>query len=127
MSSTDFQLLAASDPHLREFLNQTVRESGLPTEPKTFATGLEPLAIWACYALFRWSKMVLDARQRQLELDTARQQAQLICELVDEGWPREQAEVLVPALLNGLNARQKDDTFQNALQKALASAGQSEL
>ena len=121
MNPNEFQSFAISDSTLRDFLNQTARESGLPTEPKTFATGLEPLAIWACYALFRWSKIVLDARQRQLELDTVSQQIQLIRELVDEGWPREQAEALVPALLDGLNARQNDDAFQNALQKALDS------
>ncbi len=123
MNPADFQSFAASDPTLRDFLNQTGRDSGLPIEPKTFVTGLEPLAMWACYVLFRWSKMMLDAKQRQLEMDTVRQQTQLIRELVDEGWSREQAEALVPALLDGLMARQKDEAFQSALQKALASVG----
>lgn len=119
MNPTEFQNLAASAPPLRDFLNQTGLDSGLYSPPKQFATGLEPLGIWACYALFRWSKMILDARARSLELDAVRQQIELIQELVADGWLPEQANAIVPTLLDGLKARKDDAGFQQALQKAL--------
>ena len=125
MDSQDFQTIATAEQPLKSLLAEVADHSGLEApETHTFLTGLEPLAVWACYALFRWSKMILDARQRNLELDAARQQVELINDLVKEGWTREQAQAMVPALLDGIQKRQNDSAFQAALEKALALVGQ---
>ncbi len=127
MNPADFQNQAAADPQLSVLLWETAQNSGLSeSDGQTYATGLEPLAVWACYALWRWSKMILDARQRQLEMDTARQQVELIQLLVADGWPREQAQAMVSALLDGIQARQEDPALKAALDKALGLVGQGE-
>ncbi len=121
----NFQQKAFADPELNVLLLEAAQNSDLEeSDGQTFTLGLESVVVsWACYALFRWSKMILDARQRNLEMDAARQQVKLIEELVAEDWPREQAEKLVPALLDGIKERGEDPTFKVALEKALALAG----
>lgn len=125
MNPDEFQNFTFSELPLRELVLQTAKDSGLHAEPQKFATGLEPFAIWVCYALFRWSKLIFDARQRQLELDIIKQQSELINQLVSDGWKREQAHKVVTALLDGLSTRQNDPAFQKALQKAIEAVGRS--
>ena len=125
MIPTDFQNQVATDPQLSVLLWEAAQNSGLgESDDQTYTTGLESIvAVWACYALFYWSKMVLNARQRQLEMDTVQQQIELIQLLVADGWPREQAQAMVLALLNGIKARQDDPAFKAALDKALELVG----
>ena len=75
------------------------------------------------YALYRLAKDYLDHRRALHEVDIAEQQAQVIADLFDAGFPPKDARATAVALLKGIAKRTGDDPV---LKKALAMAGKTQ-
>ena len=61
------------------------------------------------YALYRWAKDYFDQRRALAETDIAKQQTQLITDLVSTGFPPKDAQATTVALLKHIATRSADD------------------
>jgi hypothetical protein len=128
MDSLQFEQQAREDPHISAFLREVAEDAAqhiAVEEPQRFITitGVDLLLGLVAYALYRLVKDYLDHRRALHEVDIAEQQAQVIADLIDAGFPPKDARATAVALLKGIAKRTGDDPV---LKKALAMAGKTQ-
>ena len=128
MDGRQFEQQAREDPHISAFLREVAEDAAqhiAVEEPQRFVTvtGVDLLLGLVAYALYRLTKDYLDHRRALHEVDIARQQAQVIADLIDAGFPPKDAQATAVALLKGIAKRTVDDPV---LKKALAMAGKTQ-
>ena len=127
MDGLQFEQQAREDPHLSAFLREVAEDAAqhiAVEEPQRFVTvtGVDLLLGLVAYALYRLAKDYLDHHRALHEVDIAKQQAQVITDLIDAGFPPKDAQATAVALLKGIAKRTGDDPV---LKKALAMAGKT--
>ena len=128
MDSLQFEQQARQDPHISAFLREVAEDAAQDIsveEPQRFVTvtGVDLLLDLVAYALYRLAKDYLDNRRALHEVDIAKQQAQVIADLIDAGFPPKDAQAAASALLKGVAKRTGDDPV---LKKALAMVGKTQ-
>jgi len=114
MDSLQFEQQAREDPHISAFLREVAEDAAQDIaveEPQRFITitGVDLLLGLVAYALYRLVKDSLDHRRALHEVDIAEQQAQVIADLIDAGFPPKDAQAAAVALLKGIAKRTGDD------------------
>jgi hypothetical protein len=96
MEPHEFDHYVRHDPPLDAFVRTVATEAAQEltlNEPQRFmtVTGTDLLMGLAAYALCRWAKDYFDQRRALVETDIAKQQTQLINDLVPAGFPPKDA------------------------------------
>jgi hypothetical protein len=114
MDAMHFEQQARQDPYLSLFLREVAEDTAQQisiAEPQRFVTvtGVDLLLGLVAYALYRWAKDFFDHRRALNEITIAEQQAQLIKDLVEDGFPPKDAQATAVALFKGIAKRTEDD------------------
>ena len=128
MDGLQFEQQARADPHISAFLREVAEDAAqhiAVEEPQRFVTvtGVDLLLGLVAYALYCLTKDYLDNHRALHEVDIARQQAQVIADLIDAGFPPKDAQAAAFALLKGIAKRTVDDPV---LKKALAMVAKAQ-
>jgi len=124
MEPHEFDHHARHDPPLAAFVRTVAEEAAQEitiSEPQRFVTvtGADLLVGLVAYALYRWAKDYFDHRRALGEVDIAKQQTQLINDLVSAGFPPKDAQATTVALLKNIATRSADDPVFSTLRGLL--------